>query len=143
MRTFALAALISLLPLAPALAADMPMRAEVFKDKRCGCCEGWVEYLQQHGWQVTVHDTEDMETVKDRLGVPEQMRSCHTAKVGPYVVEGHVPLEAIEKLFKESPKVTGIASPGMPQGSPGMSGEKEPNPVVTFGNGGAKLMGVY
>jgi hypothetical protein len=126
-----------------AWAAEAPRQAVVYKNKSCGCCAGWVEYLQQNGWQVAVHDVDDLDGLKDRLGVPDQARSCHTAKIGPYLVEGHVPVEAIDKLFRDKLKVTGIASPGMPQGSPGMSGAKEPNPIVTFGGGSSKLIGVY
>ncbi len=126
-----------------AWAADAPRRAVVYKNQSCGCCVGWIEYLQENGWQVVVHDVDDLDGLKDRMGVPDQVRSCHTAKIGPYVVEGHVPIEAIDRLFRGELKVTGIAAPGMPQGSPGMSGTKEPNPIVTFGGGPSKLIGVY
>jgi hypothetical protein len=106
--------------------------ATVYKSPTCGCCKGWVTYLQRHGYHVTVIDRDDMDAVKDGLGVPAEMRSCHTAKIGGYLVEGHVPVEAIDRLLAEKPKVTGIASPGMPSGSPGMDGPKAPNPIYTF-----------
>lgn len=117
--------------------------AMVYKSPTCGCCKGWVRHLQMNGYKVTVVDREDMEAVKDQLGVPAEMRSCHTARIDGYVVEGHVPVEAIDKLFSERPNAVGIASPGMPSGSPGMDGPKEPNPVYTFGGGGRKLFGTY
>ncbi|CAA7611968.1 Metal-binding protein [Magnetospirillum sp. LM-5] len=126
-----------------AWAADAPRQAVVYKNQSCGCCGGWVDYLRDNGWQVVVHDVDDLDGLKDRMGVPDQVRSCHTAKVGAYVIEGHVPIEAIDKLFQAKLKITGIAAPGMPQGSPGMSGIKEPNPIVTFGGGPSKLMGIY
>lgn len=117
--------------------------AVVYKSPTCGCCKGWATYLQRNGYKVTVIDRDDMDKVKDGMGVPEEMRSCHTAKIDGYVVEGHVPLEAIDKLLAEKPKATGIAAPGMPSGSPGMDGPKAPNPVYTFGGTAPRLLGTY
>ncbi len=117
--------------------------AVVYKSPTCGCCKGWATYLQRNGYQVTSVDRDDMEKVKDGLGVPDDIRSCHTAKIDGYVVEGHVPLAAIDKLLAERPKAIGIASPGMPSGSPGMDGPKEANPVFTFGKAGKHLLGTY
>ncbi|MGE5546814.1 MAG: DUF411 domain-containing protein [Solirubrobacterales bacterium] len=149
MRKMIVAALAAMVALggiglaSPASAAPAPKTVEVWKSRLCGCCGGWVEYMEAKGYAVTVHNDDDMEAVKNRLGVPEDVRSCHTAKIGDYVIEGHVPVEAIDKLFAERPKVTGIAAPGMPQGSPGMNGKKEPNVVVTFGGGAPKVFGRY
>lgn len=123
----------------PAIARE----AVVYKSPTCGCCKGWGTYLQRNGYKVTMIDREDMDKVKDDLGVPDAERSCHTAKIDGYVVEGHVPLAAIDKLLAERPKVDGIASPGMPTGSPGMDGPKAPNPVYTFGSMGTRLLGTY
>lgn len=118
--------------------------AEVWKSQSCGCCTGWVSYLEAKGYTVTVHDVDDVDPIKDQLKVPEEARSCHTAKIGDLVVEGHVPVEAIDKVLAERPKgVTGIAAPGMPSGSPGMDVDKKPYPVVTFGNGKTTLLGRY
>lgn len=117
--------------------------AVVYKSPTCGCCKGWAAYLQRNGYHVTVLDRDDMDKVKDGLGVPDKVRSCHTAKIGGYVIEGHVPLEAIDKLLAEKPKVVGIAAPGMPSGSPGMDGPKDSNPIYTFGEGGTRLLGTY
>lgn len=117
--------------------------AVVYKSPTCGCCKGWAAYLQRNGYKVTVIDRDDMDQVKNDMGVPEEMRSCHTAKIDGYVVEGHVPLEAIDKLLAEKPRAMGIAAPGMPSGSPGMDGPKVPNPVYTFGETGMRLLGTY
>jgi hypothetical protein len=94
----------------------------VYKSPTCGCCTKWVEYLRKQGYAVVAHDTSGMSAVKAELGVPDAMGSCHTAMVGGYVIEGHVPAADIERLLKEHPKVVGLAVPGMVTGSPGMEG---------------------
>ncbi|MCR6630746.1 MAG: DUF411 domain-containing protein [Magnetospirillum sp.] len=119
----------------PALAAES---MTVYKADSCGCCAGWVEYMKAKGHAAKVVSLDDVGPMKQHLKVPEAMQSCHTAVIDGYVVEGHVPAEAIAKLLAERPKVTGIAAPGMPQGSPGMSGKPEPFTVYTFGPDGAK-----
>lgn len=106
----------------------------------CGCCHGWITYLRKNGFKVAVKEEDDMDAIKERLGVPANMRSCHTAVIAGYAVEGHVPLAAIENLLREKPRVVGIASPGMPSGSPGMEGPKVPNPIYGFGNGDTRLI---
>lgn len=117
--------------------------AVVYKNPQCGCCKGWATYLQRNGYKVTVIDVEDMEGIKRRLQVPDNLHSCHTAMIDGYVVEGHVPVEAIDKLLTKRPSFTGIASPGMPSGSPGMDGPKEDNVVKAFGSGGIRVFGTY
>ncbi|MCR6631318.1 MAG: DUF411 domain-containing protein [Magnetospirillum sp.] len=117
--------------------------AVIYKSPTCGCCKGWATYLQRNGYKVTVIDREDMDRVKDELGVPDSLRSCHTAKIGAAVVEGHVPLEAIERFLAERPQAKGLASPGMPSGSPGMDGPKVPNTIYTFGASDPKQFGSY
>ena len=92
----------------------------VFKSPSCGCCGKWVEYMRSHGFTVATRDMEDLEAIKKMAGVPDGLQSCHTATVGGYVVEGHVPVEAVRRLLRERPKTRGIAVPGMPAGSPGM-----------------------
>jgi hypothetical protein len=112
----------------------------VYKSPSCGCCKSWVEHMQQHGYQVVVHDTEDMAPVKAQLGVPDAMGSCHTATVGGYVVEGHVPADDIDRLLRERPALVGLAVPGMVTGSPGMEVPGTPADrydVVTFDRGGS------
>lgn len=117
--------------------------AVVYKNPQCGCCKGWATYLQRHGYKVTVIDTDDMESLKRRLQVPDSLHSCHTAKIGGYVIEGHVPVEAIDKLLARRPDFIGIASPGMPSGSPGMDGPKVDNVVKAFGEAGIRPFGTY
>lgn len=111
----------------------------VFKDPNCGCCKEWVEHLRKHAFKVAVRDTSDMSGAKRTGRVPEQLHSCHTAFVGGYVVEGHVPAADIQRLLKERPKVAGIAVGGMPAGSPGMEmgGRRDPYDVVAFTRDGA------
>jgi hypothetical protein len=92
----------------------------VHKNPSCGCCELWVEHLRKAGYRVEVRDEEDLNAVKERLGVPYGKGSCHTAEVEGYIVEGHVPVEDIERLLAEKPDARGLVLPGMPLGSPGM-----------------------
>ena len=94
----------------------------VFKDPNCGCCKLWVEYVRKHAFTVTTKDTSDLTAIKNSARVPAGQRSCHTAFVNGYVIEGHVPVEDIKRLLAEKPKVAGISAPGMPMGSPGMEG---------------------
>ncbi|MCP1549391.1 MULTISPECIES: DUF411 domain-containing protein [Methylobacteriaceae] len=117
-----------------ATAQDLPTVA-VTKDPTCGCCEKWVAHLRENGFTVTVTEG-PVNPLKVRLGVPRDLASCHTAQVGGYVVEGHVPAGAIKRLLAERPQGTGLAVPGMPVGSPGMEVEgMEPDTyeVVLFG----------
>ena len=93
--------------------------------------------MRAAGFPVTVHDVDDVEPVKTRLGVPARLQSCHTALVGGYALEGHVPADSVLRLLRERPAAVGLAVPGMPQGSPGMeTGVKEPYDVVLFGGAG-------
>jgi hypothetical protein len=119
----------------PLRAAERP-RVTVHKDPGCGCCGAWVEHLEASGFPVTAVNTPRMNAVKARLGVPADLASCHTAEVGGYVIEGHVPAAAIDRLLAERPPAKGLAVPGMPVGSPGMEGgEPEEYDVVLFGPG--------
>lgn len=116
----------------PASAASLPT-VTMYKNPNCGCCGIWSEYLQARGYKVKVLMRDDMEPIKLRAGVPDDLITCHTAFIEDYVVEGHVPLPAIRKMLTERPKILGIAVPGMPAGSPGMpSVEKEPFQVIAF-----------
>ena len=110
--------------LAPSLAhaaGPAPTPVEVWKDPNCGCCKDWVDHMQANGFKVTVHDTGN-NAERARLGLPQKLGSCHTALVGGYVVEGHVPASDVRALLQQKPKALGIAVPGMPVGSPGMDG---------------------
>ena len=121
----------ALLVSAPAAATDI----DVYKDPNCGCCQRWVEHLQANGFSVKVHDVADFMQYKQ--GVPSELAACHTAKVGGYLIEGHVPASDIRRLLKERPKVSGIAVPGMPAGSPGMEGPRAQRyEVLTFDKDG-------
>ena len=92
----------------------------VMKSPYCGCCTKWIEQVQQHGFTVKVVDTEDMASVKKRLGVPDRLASCHTTMASGYFIEGHVPAEDVKRLLAEKPSAKGLVLPGMPLGSPGM-----------------------
>jgi hypothetical protein len=105
----------------PAL-GQMPPTVTVYKSPTCGCCAKWVEHVKKAGFAVTVKDVPNVGEVKLANGVPVELASCHTALVGGYVVEGHVPADVMQKLLKEKPAVAGIAVAGMPMGSPGMEG---------------------
>lgn len=96
-------------------------RVEVWKSPTCGCCKGWIEHMRANGFRVETHDTGNAEA-RERLGIAERYASCHTAVVGGYAIEGHVPADAIRRLLNEKPAALGLAAPGMPIGSPGMDG---------------------
>jgi len=106
----------------------------VYKSPTCGCCKEWVKHMQANGFSVTSHDVANIMPYKTVNGVPATLGSCHTAKVGGYVIEGHVPASDIKRLLKERPAVAGLAVPGMPVGSPGMEqgGHKDRYDVLTF-----------
>ena len=95
-------------------------RMVVHKTPWCGCCGAWVEHMEHAGFEVEIHDMEDLGPVKERLGVPHAKGSCHTTEIGGYMVEGHVPAEDIKRLLREKPDALGLVLPGMPVGSPGM-----------------------
>jgi hypothetical protein len=107
------------------LASAEPQTMQVYKSPTCGCCKKWVEHVRSKGYTVTVSDVPDVSPVKRELGVPSGASSCHTAFIGGYFVEGHVPVEDVDRLLREKPDIAGLAVPGMPIGSPGMEG---PNP---------------
>jgi hypothetical protein len=118
-----------------AQAGSLPL-VTVTKDPSCGCCGGWVEHIEAAGFPVRVVDSAGLDSLKQRLGVPADLASCHTAEVKGYVVEGHVPAAAIRRLLAERPPATGLAVPGMPVGSPGMEVPgvaPEPYEVLLFG----------
>lgn len=115
--------------------AGAPPTLMIYKSRTCGCCTKWVDHVKAAGFTAVVHDDEDMNTVKDNLGVPGGVRSCHTAQVEKYLIEGHVPAEDIQRLLKEKPKVAGLAVPDMPASTPGMAvpgAPHEPYETVSF-----------
>ena len=107
---------------APTLwAARADTAVEVWKDPQCGCCADWIAHMQAEGFRVTVHESGNT-AVRARLGLAQKYGSCHTARVGGYVVEGHVHADDVRRLLREKPEALGLAVPGMPVGSPGMDG---------------------
>lgn len=141
----AIAAIIMAWVLFSAPAPASAQTVTVHKTPWCGCCTAWVDHLRDHGFDVAVKEEEDLTPVRSRLGVPDQLRSCHTAEVDGYAVEGHVPADEIKRLLSERPDASGLSVPGMPQGSPGM---ETPNPpdryeVVIFSEDGAQSYATY
>jgi hypothetical protein len=123
----------------PAMARADAASITVYKDPSCGCCTKWVEHLQAAGLRPAVHDRSDMDALKDSLGVPAALRSCHTAVAGKYVIEGHVPAGDVKRLLSNAPKgVLGLAVPDMPAGAPGMemSGRRDRYDVIAFSANG-------
>jgi hypothetical protein len=112
----------------------------VHKNASCGCCKIWVERLRSAGFPVEVRDVDNLNDVKQRVGIPYGMGSCHTAEVDGYFVEGHVPIEDVKRLLRERPAAKGLTVPGMPAGSPGMevpSGAVQPYDVILVGRDGS------
>lgn len=118
MKHFLIAALFGLSGLAQAAG---PL-VEVWKTPTCGCCKDWVRHLEDNGFEVKTYDVADTTAQRAALGMPAELGSCHSAKVGGYALEGHVPASEIKRLLKEKPKAVGLSVPGMPLGSPGMDG---------------------
>ena len=111
-------------------------KVTLFKSPNCGCCVGYAAELEKNGFDVETVDTVDMHAVKQKFNIPQSMESCHTAVMGDYFIEGHVPIEAVNKLLEEKPEIDGIALPRMPAGSHGMPGVKrEPFKVYALSNG--------
>ena len=122
-RTLVASALLGLTTLggiSTAVAADDEV--VMYKDPNCGCCGKWADHMREHGFKVKEVATTQMGQVKGEAGVPQALGSCHTAKVGGYVVEGHVPAADVRRMLTEKPAIAGISAPGMPMGSPGMEG---------------------
>ena len=103
-----------------ALAASSANQVTVWKTPSCGCCHEWVSHLRKSGFEVVTHDVEDTAPIRQKFGLNAKFGSCHTARLGSYVVEGHVPAQELRRLLREQPKALGLAVPGMPMGSPGM-----------------------
>lgn len=103
----------------------------VYKSPTCGCCSAWADHMRESGFAVNSIDRKDMDVIKAEQGVPRQLQSCHTAVVGDYVIEGHVPAADVKKLLAEKPDAKGLAVPGMPLGSPGME-HPRPQDYATY-----------
>jgi len=121
-----------LLPSTPTMAEDVV----VYKDPSCECCGNWVQHMRQNGFSVTVHNVDDMDPIKLKAGVFEPLQSCHTASVGGYTVEGHVPADDIKRMLADGPQIKGLTVPGMPMSAPGMDSPGEPYNVLAFDDQG-------
>jgi hypothetical protein len=129
--------------LAAAAARAEPVAVTMYKNPQCGCCEEYAQYLRRHGFKVTVTPTHNMSMISRQNGVPDHLAGCHTMLIEGYVVEGHVPVSAINKLLSQRPSIKGISLPGMPDGSPGMGGVKAaPFEVLEISEGPAKVFAV-
>jgi hypothetical protein len=124
-RLWRVLTIVATIALACSPSGSDPNKVVVYKSATCGCCGDWVAHLTTYGFDVEAIDVADLGRVKSENGVPEQFGACHTALVGGYFVEGHVPAEDVARLLEERPSIAGLAVPGMPIGSPGMEG---PNP---------------
>ena len=98
---------------------DIP-KVVSYRSASCGCCKKWIYHLRDNGLEVVYNIVEDVSVIKNQYQIPNNLRSCHSAQIANYTIEGHVPIESINKLFREKPSIIGIAVPGMPLGSPGM-----------------------
>jgi hypothetical protein len=133
-RNLVAAALIAL----PMLANAAAQAVDVYKSATCGCCEEWVKYLRGNGFTVNAHDVANPSDTREKMGVPDRFGSCHTAVIGGYAVEGHVPAAEIKRLLAEKPKAKGLTVPAMVPGSPGMEGPTHmPYDVLLVRNDGS------
>ena len=126
----------------PSSARAEPNRGDVtlYKNPQCGCCEGYADYLRDYGFKVKDVSTNDLTVMGERYGIPDDLQPCHISLTGGYVVGGHVPIEVVNRLLAEKPPITGITLPGMPMGSPGMTGRKtEPFKIYEIAKGSPKI----
>ncbi len=145
-RTFIVA--VALVATGLTVVADSPGHAAdimVYKAPGCGCCDAWADHLRINGFTVTVHEQDNLDAVKALLDVPAALHGCHTATIGGYVIEGHVPANDIRRLLSERPHAVGLAVPGMPVGSPGMEQEglQDSYDVILFNHDGYSLFKGY
>ncbi len=128
--------------LSRAAIAEVARKIVVHKDPSCSCCGRWAARMRAEGYLVEEIGEPDMKSVKAKLGVPDQAASCHTAELDGYIIEGHVPPQAVAKLLAARPKAIGVAAPGMPMGSPGMEmGAPEPYTLYLFDASGVREFG--
>lgn len=114
---------------------------EVYKSASCGCCTEWIRHLQENGFTVKAHDVANPSDYREKFGIPQELGSCHTATVGGYAIEGHVPAREIKRLLAERPHAKGLAVPSMPMGSPGMDGHRnDPYDVFLVRAGGRRAV---
>jgi hypothetical protein len=128
-RTFCQGAIATLVAV-PVSAKAEPTKATLYKNPQCGCCDIYVAYLQENGFEVEVNTTTDLAEINRKAGIPERIQGCHALFVDRYVVDGLVPVDIVRKLLSERPDIVGISLPGMPIGAPGMPGRKVAKLVV-------------
>jgi hypothetical protein len=117
--------------------AQRATRVEVYKNPSCGCCTEWAKHMRANGFEVRTHEVSDIDPIRRRLGMPQDLVSCHTAIVEGYAIEGHVPAAEVKRMLKERPQAIGLAVPGMPQDAPGMDLNKgEPYDVLLVARDG-------
>ena len=139
-RWFLLSAGAALLGGALPAGAQRAPEVKVYKSPACGCCGGWVSHMRANGFRVVTTDVADVMPIKRSSGVPDALASCHTALVGGYAIEGHVPAADVWRLLRERPKVKGLAVPGMVVGSPGMEqGPAQPFATIAFDERGSRV----
>lgn len=144
MRRLILALALLVLPATLAHAGDAAREVTLYKTPFCGCCEEYAAYLREHGFAVTVHPTHELSAMSREAGIPEDFEGCHLAFVDGYTVSGHVPVATVERLLAERPDIKGITLPGMPMGSPGMTGSKdEPFTIYAISGDGGDAPAVY
>ena len=139
-RLFMVAAASTLATAALPLRAQAKPQVRVYKNPFCGCCGDWVKHMRANGFQVETHDVPDVTPIRRSNGVPDALASCHTALVGPYVIEGHVPAADVRRLLREKPTLKGLSVPGMVVGSPGMeTGPPQPFSTIAFDERGSRV----
>ncbi len=147
MRALTFSLFVLLLALSPVerTAASVLPSVTVWKSAACGCCKNWIKHMQAAGFRVESHDLDDLDKIKKMAAIPPRFQSCHTARVGGYVLEGHVPAKDEKRLLSERPAAHGLAVPGMPAGSPGMEGGgNDPYDVLLFNpDGSARVFSSY
>jgi hypothetical protein len=112
----------------------------LYKNPQCGCCEGYSDYLRDNGFKVTALSTNDLTVMGQKYGIGDDFQPCHISLIGGYVVGGHIPIEVIDRLLSEKPQIVGITLPGMPEGTPGMPGNKPgPLDIYEIGKGQPKV----
>lgn len=132
-----------LLAAVPVAAQQAPGRVALYKNPQCGCCESYADYLREQGFTVTVTPTHDLAPMSRQAGIPDDYQGCHLAFIDGYAVSGHVPVGIVKRLLEERPPIRAISLPGMPLGSPGMSGTKqEPFTVYQIGEGAPEVYAV-
>lgn len=135
---------VALFALGGGAAAQPARRIVVYKTPWCGCCDAWIDHLRQAGWTAQVVEREDLAPIRERHGIPDLLASCHTAVMGRYAIEGHVPADDIDRLLRERPDAVALTVPGMPMGSPGMEGGGRAEPyrsLLIFADGTVRVFG--